>query len=79
MNTMTCRDGAGLIMDYLEDALPAEVRAEIDAHLAGCPRCVAFVRAYRATPRIVRDATAVEIPDGLVESLQRFLAQRRGR
>lgn len=78
MTTLTCRDGAALLMDYLEDVLPSDTRAAIDAHLSGCPRCVAFVRAYRATPRIVRESTAYRIPDGLVESLRRFLEGRRG-
>jgi anti-sigma factor RsiW len=78
MNTMTCRDGAALLMDYLEGALPEDVRAGIDAHVAGCPRCVEFLRGYRETPRILRDSTAFEIPDGMVESLQRFLAGRKG-
>jgi anti-sigma factor RsiW len=77
MTTMTCRDGAAILMDYLEGVLPADVRADVDAHVAGCPRCVEFVRAYRETPRILRDSTAFEIPAGLVESLQKFLAQRR--
>ncbi len=79
MNTLTCRDGAALVTDYLEGALPDDVRVAIDTHLAGCPRCVAFVRAYRETPRIVRESTAFEIPAGLVESLQRFLKGRRGK
>jgi len=79
MTTMTCRDGAELLMDYLEGALPAEVRADVDAHLAGCPRCVEFVRAYREAPRILRESTAFEIPDGLVASLQKFLTERRGK
>jgi anti-sigma factor RsiW len=77
MTTMTCRDGAAILMDYLEGVLPADVRADVDAHVAGCPRCVEFVRAYRETPRILRDSTAFEIPAGLGESLQKFLAQRR--
>jgi anti-sigma factor RsiW len=77
MTTTTCRDGAPLLMDYLEGALPADLRADLDAHLAGCPRCVAFVRAYRETPRIVRESTAYEIPAGLEESLRRFLSKRK--
>jgi anti-sigma factor RsiW len=76
---LTCRDGAELLMDYLEGALPDDVRAAVDAHLAACPKCVAFTRAYRETPRILRESTAFEIPDGLVDSLQRFLAGRRGK
>jgi anti-sigma factor RsiW len=77
MTTMTCRDGAAILIDYLEGVLPADVRADVDAHVAGCSRCVEFVRAYRETPRILRDSTAFEIPAGFVESLQRFLAERR--
>ena len=78
MTTLTCSDGAALVTEYLEGTLPAETRAVLDFHLAGCPRCVAFVRAYRETPRILRESTAVEIPAGAAESLRRFLAGRRG-
>ena len=78
MTMLTCRDGAALVMDYLEGVLPADTRAAIDAHLSQCPRCVEFVRAYRATPRILRESTAFEIPAGLEASLRRFLAGRRG-
>ena len=46
---LACADGVGLLMDYLEDAVDVETRAGIDAHLAGCPRCVAFVRSYGAS------------------------------
>jgi anti-sigma factor RsiW len=79
MIEVTCRDGAALLMDYLEGALPADGQAAVDAHLAGCAKCVEFVRAYRETPRILRDSTAFEVPGGLSESLRRFLAARRGR
>ncbi len=64
-------------MDYLEGALTAPVRAALDAHLAGCPRCVAFVASYRDTPRIVRQATAVALPAELERSLAAFLRARR--
>lgn len=77
MTTTTCRDGAPLLMDYLEGALPPDVRAELDVHLAGCRRCVAFVRAYRETPRILRESTAAAIPARAVESLRRFLSKHR--
>jgi anti-sigma factor RsiW len=77
MTNFTCRDGSALLMDYLEDVLPAGLRAAVDAHLSACPRCVAFVGSYRATPRILRESTAFELPDGLAESLRRFLAGRR--
>lgn len=75
--SLTCRDGVELLMDYLEGVLPEPLRREIDAHVAGCPRCVAFVESYRKTPGIVRAATAAEVPGDLAASLRRFLAERR--
>jgi anti-sigma factor RsiW len=77
MSPLTCRDGVDLLMDYLEGILPEPLRREIDAHVAGCPRCVAFVESYRKTPGIVRVATAAEVPEDLAASLRRFLAERR--
>jgi anti-sigma factor RsiW len=44
-------------MDYLEGTLPARVRALLESHVEGCPRCRAFIASYLETPRIVRRAT----------------------
>jgi anti-sigma factor RsiW len=52
--------------------------ADIEAHVAGCPRCTAFVASYRETPRILREASAVTMPPDLEASLLRFLRSRRG-
>jgi anti-sigma factor RsiW len=73
MKGITCVSGVELLMDYLEGVLPAELHAALDEHVAGCPRCVAFVASYRDTPRILRDATAVTIPAELEASLKAFL------
>lgn len=74
---VACADGVTMLMEYLEGALSADDRAALDAHVAGCPRCVAFIESYRETPRILRAATAADLPDDLAESLRRFLASRR--
>ena len=74
---LACADGVELLMDYLEGALPPGDAAALDDHVAGCPRCVAFVVSYREAPRNLRAATAARAPDGLQESLLRFLAERR--
>ena len=73
MNETACASGVDLLMDYLEGALTPEVRAALDAHVAGCERCIAFVESYRATPRILRDATAAKIPPDVNQSLRAFL------
>ena len=78
MKEIACVSGVDLLMDYLEGALPADVRSAVDAHVAGCPRCVAFIASYRETPRILREATATALPADLQASLRDFLrAQRR--
>jgi anti-sigma factor RsiW len=77
--TVACASGVGLLMDYLEDALPPDVRRDLEAHVAGCSRCTAFVASYRETPRILRAASAVTMPADLEASLLRFLRARRGR
>jgi anti-sigma factor RsiW len=78
MKEIVCASGVGLLMDYLEGVLPVDVRAAIDAHVTGCPRCVAFIASYRETPRILREATTVEMPADLPTSLRAFLRARRG-
>jgi anti-sigma factor RsiW len=74
---IVCVDGVDMLMDYLEGTLPPADREAIDAHVSGCPRCVAFIESYRQTPRILRAATAAALPEDLAVSLRRFLASRR--
>ena len=76
MKEIACVSGVELLMDYLEGVLPADLHAALDAHVAGCPRCAAFVASYRATPRILRDATAATWPAELEASLKAFLRAR---
>jgi anti-sigma factor RsiW len=72
-----CVDGVEMLMDYLEDVLAPADRELVDAHVSGCPRCIAFIESYRKTPAVLRAATAAALPDDLAESLRRFLASRR--
>ena len=71
MKAITCAFGLELLVDYLEGALSADVHAALEEHVAGCPRCVAFVASYCDTPRILREATAATLP------LRRDIAQRQ--
>lgn len=77
MTAIVCSTGAELLIDYFEDALPTDLRADVEAHLAECPRCVAFVASYSATPHIVRRATAEDPPADLDRSLREYLRRRR--
>jgi anti-sigma factor RsiW len=76
MNPVACQSGVDLLMDFLEGVLPAEMNAALEAHVAGCERCAAFVASYQATPRIMRDATVSTLPPDVEASLRAFLRER---
>ena len=78
MTDISCQTGVELLMEYLEGMVPDEVRATLESHVAGCPKCVAFIASYQATPRILREATAAAMPLALQESILAFLRARRG-
>jgi anti-sigma factor RsiW len=76
MNDLVCASGVELLMEYLEGELTSDVRAAIERHVGGCERCVAFIASYQETPRILRHATAVDMPDDLQASLLAALRTR---
>ena len=76
MTDIACASGVELLMDFLEDVLPADVKAALEKHVSGCGRCAAFVASYQATPRIVRNATDVTLTADIERSLQAFLRAR---
>jgi len=73
---VACASGVELLMDFIEGVLPPDVSAALEAHVAGCARCAAFVASYQATPRILRDATTVTLPADIEASLKAFLRAR---
>ena len=78
MTDITCQTGVELLMDYLEGVVSDDTRKLLNAHVAGCAKCTAFVASYLATPRILRDATAAAMPEELQRSLLDFLRAQRG-
>ena len=75
---MTCREFADFLLSYVDDELPPGTRAAFDAHLAGCPDCVRFLREYRETiaaaPAAFTGDAFLEAPVDLVRAV---LASRR--
>ena len=59
---LTCREAIGLLADYLEAALTEAQLAELEAHLAGCEPCRAYLNTYRRTKTLTAQAERVEMP-----------------
>jgi len=78
MTDISCKTGVELLMDYFEGVVPGDMRASIESHVAGCPKCAAFIASYLATPRILREATAAAMPPELQRSLLDCLRAQRG-
>jgi anti-sigma factor RsiW len=81
MAPLTCRDVVEFLMDYLNQSLDPVERVELEAHLAECDECIAYLRSYEQTVRLGRaafeeidEAAEADIPPRLVEAI---LAARR--
>ncbi|MEN6602361.1 MAG: anti-sigma factor [Bryobacteraceae bacterium] len=72
---MNCAELEILLCDYLDGALPAERKAEVEAHLAGCASCASLAKDAQAAVEFIERAEVMEPPP---ELLTRILFQMRG-
>lgn len=73
---LRCQDIVELLDAYLDGALDAADAAALEAHLAGCGDCTAFMKTYRGTVRKSRELSERQLPPELRERLLTFLAGR---
>ena len=64
---MNCHDAREWLSDLLDDALDAEARAQVDAHLAGCADCRRELDRLRATVSLLRAVERPRAPAGFVD------------
>ncbi len=72
---LKCRDIGKLLHDYVEGALEPRIKQQLDAHLADCPGCVAFIKTYKHTIRLSKDLRCEDIPPELQQKLRSFIKQ----
>ena len=64
---MTCHDARERLSEFLDEALRARERADVDAHLAGCPECRRELERLRATVSLLARVEPVRAPAGFVD------------
>ncbi|MFL5500852.1 MAG: anti-sigma factor family protein [Gemmatimonadaceae bacterium] len=76
---LTCKEMVELVTDYLEGALPTDVRARFDQHLTVCDPCVVYVDQMRQTIAALGCLPEESISDSalntLTEHFRRWRAQ----
>jgi anti-sigma factor RsiW len=72
-----CSDTEQLLFEYVEEELPADVRAKLEKHLDGCRACEEYVTTYRRTIEVTHKhgCPETEMPPELQRRLKDFLAQ----
>jgi anti-sigma factor (TIGR02949 family) len=78
MSNRSCHDVVGLLADYVEGHLPAEVHANLEQHLAKCPRCITQLKTYQSTVSLLRSISEEELPPELRCTLRSFLNKNCG-
>lgn len=62
---MKCSDFLDELNNYLDGALDARVKAELEDHLAWCHNCFVVCDTTKKTIQIFRDSEVYELPEDL--------------
>ncbi|HJP65049.1 MAG TPA: zf-HC2 domain-containing protein [Actinomycetota bacterium] len=77
---MACIEFVEVVTDYLEDAMTSAEAARLEAHIADCHGCTAYLEQMRRTARLVGRITVEDIPAaGRDQLLAAFRAWQAGR
>ena len=67
---MTCSDFLQELTDYLDGAMDAQTRAELEDHHQWCHNCYVVCNTTKMTIEIYRDSTLYELPEDLRDRLR---------
>lgn len=73
MRKRRCTDLVGLLADFVEHHLPEEIHADLERHLAACPRCIAQLKTYQSTVSLLRSIREEDLPAELRCTLKAFV------
>jgi anti-sigma factor RsiW len=70
-----CRQAFELLSEWLDGEVPADLAAEIDAHICSCAPCVQFLESLKRSIRITREFAGAANFSGLPEPVRLMLEQ----
>ena len=80
-NDFPCQIFVEVVTDYLDGALPSDIVARIDTHLAECPGCTSVLEQLRKVIRLSRRAATTQVenldPSTRQQLLDAFREARR--
>ncbi len=75
---LNCKHVWAHISEYIDDSVPAELRADIEHHLEHCEICSAILDSTRNILILTADERTFELPVGYRERLHQRLARELG-
>ena len=76
---LSCREVVEILGDYLDGAMTPADRVRLEAHLADCEGCTAYLEQLRITVRLSgRLSEEAVSPEAMAPLLEAFRAWRRG-
>jgi anti-sigma factor RsiW len=73
---LTCKDFLKELTDYLDEATDADLRAELEEHIAQCPNCWVIADTTRKTIRVYKGVDLYPIPKDVEDRLMRALEKK---
>ena len=73
---ISCADFMAEIGNYLEGEVAAEVRAQLEQHLAHCQTCTVLVDSTRKTLKIVTETGSFDLPEATFRPIAERIMSR---
>ena len=73
---ISCSDFMAQLGNFLDGAVKAEVRAQLEQHLAHCATCTVLVDSTRKTIQIVTDTGSFDLPESAFKPISQSIMSR---
>ncbi len=74
----TCKHLLKELTDYLDGSIEAEVRVQLEAHLAKCPNCWVELDTIKKTIQVFKGMEPYPLPEDVKSRLMKALQKRCG-